>query len=102
MTDIAQNNFNLEAHYSNETKVKRPQITAAQAPGDLPTVHVFSDKDASKKMSVINNDIYEGTKKKKTKHEFNKSLYFKIFGGVTLLTAGIAGVSKIRKFFRKS
>lgn len=102
MAEVQQNSFNIDAHYSTETKVKRPKITAAEAPGVLPAVHVFSDKDASKKMKSINTDIYEGAKKEKSKNEFNKSLYFKIFGGVTLLTAGIAGVHKIRKFFRKS
>ena len=34
------------------------------------------------------------------RNEFDKALYFKIFGGVTLLTAGIAGVDRIRKFFK--
>ena len=38
----------------------------------------------------------------KTKNDFNKKLYFKIFGGVALFSAGIAGVYKIRNFFRKS
>ena len=41
-------------------------------------------------------------KKEKAKNDFNKSLYFKIFGGVALATAGIAGINKIRDFFRKS
>lgn len=92
----------IEAHYTTETKVKRPKINAAEAPAVLPQHHLFSDKDAQQRMNSINSDIYEGTKKEKSKHEFNKSLYFKIFGGVALFTAGIAGISKIRNFFRKS
>lgn len=92
----------IEAHYTTETKVKRPINTVAEAPAALPKHHLFSDKDAQQKINSINTDIYEGTKKEKTKHEFNKSLYFKIFGGVALFTAGIAGISKIRSFFRKS
>lgn len=40
--------------------------------------------------------------KGESKNDFNKSLYFKIFGGVALATAGIAGINKIRSFFRKS
>lgn len=40
--------------------------------------------------------------KGESKNDFNKSLYFKIFGGVALATAGIAGINKIRDFFRKS
>ncbi len=96
------NNNYLEAHYSTETKVKRPKVVAAEAPAILPKHKLFSNKDADKKMQKINTDIYEGAKKEKTKNDFNKKLYFKIFGGITLLTAGIAGVHKIRNFFRKS
>ena len=53
-------------------------------------------------MQQINTDIYEGAKKEKAKNDFDKKLYFKIFGGVALFSAGIAGVYKIRNFFRKS
>jgi len=96
-----ENCFNMiEAHYSTETKVKRPQITA-EAPSKVPKHALFSDKEATKRVQKINTDIYEGAKKEKTKNDFNKSLYFKIFGGVTLLTAGIAGIYKIRKYFKK-
>ena len=100
MSEI-KNNY-LEGHYSTETKVKRPNIVAAEAPAILPKQKLFSNQDADKKMQQINTDIYEGAKKEKTKNDFNKKLYFKIFGGITLLTAGIAGVYKIRNFFRKS
>ena len=92
----------IEAHYSTETKVKPPKLIA-EAPGTIPKHQVFSDIEATKKFQTINNDIYEGTKKeKKKKNEFNKSLYLKIMGGVALLAAVIAGIGKIRKFFRKS
>ena len=50
-------------------------------------------------MQSINTDIYEGAKKEKSNHEFNRKLYFKIFGGVALTAAGIAGFSKIRKWW---
>ena len=96
------NNNYLEAHYSTETKVKRPKLVAAEAPASLPKQILFSNQDADKRMQQINTDIYEGAKKEKTKNDFDKKLYFKIFGGVTLLTAGIAGIYKIRNFFRKS
>ena len=96
------NNNYLEAHYSTETKVKRPKLVAAEAPASLPKQILFSNQDADKRMQQINTDIYEGAKKEKTKNDFDKKLYFKIFGGITLLTAGIAGVHRIRNFFRKS
>ena len=92
----------LEGHYSTETKVKRPKITVAEAPAALPKHTLFSEKEAKQKINAINTDIYQGTKKEKAKNDFNKSLYFKIFGGVALATAGIAGINKIRDFFRKS
>ena len=99
MSDVA-NNYNIEAHYSNDMKVKRPKVTTFEAPSVIPKHHLFSDKDASKKMQEINTDIYEGSQKEKSQHEFNRKLYFKIFGGITLATAGIAGISKIRQWMR--
>ena len=91
-------NYNIEAHYSNDMKVKRPKVTSFEAPPEIPKHKLFSDKDASKKMQQINTDIYEGSTKEKSQHEFNRKLYFKIFGGITLATAGIAGIGKIRKW----
>ena len=101
MTEV-QKSFNIDAHYSTETKTEKPLIKAVEAPAVLPVHHLFSDKEASKKVQQINTDIYEGAKKEKEKSDFNKLTYFKILGGVTLLTAGIAGIEKIKKFFRKS
>lgn len=87
----------LDSHYSNEMKVKRPNIVVADAPQTLPKHTVFSEQEATQILNKVNADIYEGTKKEKAKNEFNKSLYFKIFGGVALATAGIAGIYKLRK-----
>ncbi len=101
MSEIQNNNL-LEGHYSTQTKVKRTKLTAAEAPIVLPKHNLFSEKEANQKINSINNDIYIGAKNEKEKHEFKRSLYFKIFGGVTLAAAGIAGISKIKGFFRKS
>ena len=92
----------IEAHYTTDTKIKRIKPAATEAPAVLPKHKLFSEQEAGDKIKAINTDIYEGAKKEKAKNDFNKTLYFKIFGGVTLLTAGIAGIHKIRKFFRKS
>ena len=94
MTDV--NNNILEGHYSCETKIKRPAMTVADAPAALPKHALFSEKEAKQRMKALNADIYEATKKEKSKNEFNTSLYFKIFGGVGIAAAGIAGISKIR------
>ncbi len=94
-----QNNI-LEGHYSTQAKVRRPNRMAAEAPVVLPKHKLFSEKEAEQKINSINNDIYTGTVNEKKKHEFNRSLYFKIFGGVALATAGIAGINKIKSFFK--
>ena len=62
------NNNYLEAHYSTETKVKRPKLVAAEAPASLPKQVLFSNQDADKRMQQINTDIYEGAKKEKAKN----------------------------------
>ncbi len=92
----------IESHYTTDTKVKRSNIGIAEPPLELPKYKPFSSDAANKKMQAINTDIYQKAKQEKKEHEFNKKLYFKIFGGVTLLTAGIAGIYKIKNFFRKS
>ena len=94
MTEI-QNNI-LEGHYSTQAKVKRPKVTVAQAPMLLPKHKLFSEKEAEQKINSINNDIYAGAVNEKKKKEFNRSLYFKIFGGVAVAAAGIAGINKIK------
>lgn len=93
---------NIDAHYSTDMKVKRPVVKATDAPLSIPKHKLFSTQEADKKIKSINTDIYEGAQKEKAKNDFKKSLYFKIFGGIVLLTAGIAGLRRIRNFFRKS
>lgn len=102
--DMAEmnNQINIDAHYTDSMKIKKPIRRAVEAPNGLKAPVLFSDKEANEKLSKIDIDIYEGSKKERKKHDFNKMLYFKIFGGVVLATAGIAGISKIRKFFNKS
>ena len=100
MTEINKNI--LEGHYSTETKVKRPKITVAEAPAALPKHTLFLKKKQSKRLMQLILTFTKVQKKEKAKNDFNKSLYFKIFGGVALATAGIAGINKIRDFFRKS
>ena len=50
----------------------------------------FSDKEATLKIKQINQDIYQGTKKEKSKHEFDTKRYFTFFGIIALLTAAFA------------
>lgn len=94
--------YNIDSHYSSETKIIKPKRQVAFAPANLPTTHVYSDKDARQKMAAIDYDIYQGTIKEKKKHEFDKSFFIKIFCGITLLTLLGIFAGKIRGFFRKS
>ena len=86
--------FELEAHTSTNMKVKRPKVTPNDLALILPEKKPFSDKEATKKMQLINTDIYEGAKKEKEKHEFNYKRYFTIFGILALLTAAFAHFRK--------
>ena len=92
----------IEAHYTTENKTHRPRNVVVSAPTVLPKNQLFSDKNADQKMNTINQDIYQGTQKEKSKNGFNKSLYFKIFAGLALTVAGFACFRKIKNFFRKS
>lgn len=94
--------FNLDAHYTTNTKLERPKPSIAQAPATIPKMHLFSDNDANKRMKNINNDIYIGTNKEKSKNEFNKSLFLKIFAVIGIAVTSVACFSKLKNFFRKS
>ena len=80
--------INIEAHTSNNMKVERPKVTANFLQS-LPMNNKYSYKEADNQLRQINTDIYEGTKKEKSKHEFNAKRYFTIFGILALLTAAI-------------
>ena len=90
-----QNN-SIEAHYSENMKVTKPKITSYMPPSELPKNGMFTDKEATKKMQQINEDIYVGAKKEKSNHGFNLSTFFKIFSGITLAAIIIACIRKFR------
>ena len=79
--------FIIEAHNSNNMKLERPKVSANNILTNLPAKKTFSDKEASAKLKQINQDIYQGTKKEKSKYEFNLKRYFTIFGVLALATA---------------
>ena len=84
----------LEAHNSNNMKLDRPKVAPNDILTTLPTKKSFNDNEATQRIKQINKDIYQGTKKEKSNHEFNLKRYFTIFGILGLLTAAIA-------YFRK-
>ncbi len=87
--------FVIEAHTSDNMKVSRPKITEADLKYTLPQENrYYSDKAANKRLQEINSDIYIGTKKEKTIHDFNFKRYFTIFGIIGLLTAAFTYFGK--------
>lgn len=104
---LAEQNFNdsgniVEAHYTNNMKVKRPKINPDTIQIAVPEQKaIFSDKEASKKLKQLNTDIYIGQRKEKANHEFNFRTYFKIIVAFIAAAASIAGVREIIRFFKK-
>lgn len=90
------NNQNLESHYSTQVKAQRPLNPVAKPPESLPSGYGFSDSEANKKFSAINQDIYEKTKKAEKK---DITTFVKVLG------AGVGSVLAylgIKSFFKKS
>jgi len=90
--------LNINAHYSDNMKIQRPKVPAF-APNNLPNQNYVQsvNKEADSVVKQINYDIYSGAAKEKSKHGFNKILYFKIFGGITLAAIIVACLRKFRK-----
>ena len=89
--------MNLNAHYTTNAKVERPFKNIANGPNNLPQMHLYNDIDASKKMGVINNDIYNGTKQARKK---DAKTFWKIFGGFVLAILGYKGIQKLISIFK--
>lgn len=83
--------YNLDAHNSQNMKLDRPKVAAAEFTKNLPSNNMYySHNEAKNKLAKLNNDIYQGTKQEKSKHEFNFKRYFTIFSILALLTAAFA------------
>ena len=87
-------NYNLNAHYTSNPKVERPQRAIVSAPNNLPVMHLYNDRDANNRMKSINNDIYQGFKQEKQKDgtKFLKGFVAVILGILTFL-----GIKKVFK-----
>lgn len=88
------NTQNLNAHYSTNSKVERPEHAVAQAPGTIPNGYKFNDRVANKKMQTICNDIYVDTKSEQSS---DGKKFVKVFG---IGTAGILGIIGLRNLFK--
>jgi len=88
------NKQNLNAHYSSETKVKRPVRIATTVQKDLYNKKLFDDKAANQRIVNINNDIYVKTHQEKRRERTN---FAKWFAGFVLAIVGFIG---IKRFFK--
>ena len=87
-----QENYNIQAHYTDNPKVERSKRMVVKAPEALNNMHLYNDIDAKKKMRAINNDIYVKTEQEKS--SFNKK-FLKVFGGIVVTILGIIGLKKL-------
>ena len=93
MTEVL-NSQNLNAHYSTNTKVQRPERPVAFAPASIPQPHLFDDKDANNRLKAINQDIYFDSKKEEKKPVLK---FLKFFG---ILVGSILAIKGIRTLFK--
>lgn len=49
---------NLNAHYTTQAKVAKPERVVVEGPNDVPKYHIYSDKEANEKLKALNNDVY--------------------------------------------
>ena len=96
--DINKPDLNIQAHYSDNMKVSSPKVPAL-APLNLPNQNYIQrvNKEADEQVKQINYDIYVGTQKERSNRAFDKVLYFKIFGGITLAAIIVACLRKFGK-----
>ena len=64
MTTI-NNKQNLDAHYSNNTKIKRKPMVVTPPVETIPEVKLWNDEQANIRIKALNKDLYERTKTKK-------------------------------------
>ena len=93
------NNQNLNAHYTTNAKVIRPERPVANPPAILTKPHLFDDKDANNRLKMINQDIYKDSKKEENKYGIK---FLKIFGGIIAAILLIKGIKNIKGAFKKS
>ena len=62
MNEISQTQ-NLNAHYTTEYKIQRPQHVVVTGPDSVPKYHVYTDSEANEKLIALNNDVYESVQK---------------------------------------
>lgn len=62
MNEISQAQ-NLNAHYTTAPKVEKPKHVVVDGPENIPTRHIYSDKEANAKLEALNNDVFVAVQK---------------------------------------
>ena len=78
-------NFNIEAHYTNNPKVTINKSVNKNLPKQFPERHILTDEELSKRIDAINQDIYVNTKQEEIKTAKNFSKLF-IISIISILT----------------
>ncbi len=86
--------ININQHYSSNPKAERTIRAVATAPEHLPSYSLCRDEDMNKRMSALNNDIYQGSKREKNKKE---KTFLKCFGGLVLFVIGFRWIKNTFK-----
>ena len=91
----------IEAHYTDNIKVKRPQITPDSIKIAIPDNKKLTNQKMNQKLRDLNTDIFEAQQKEVSNREFNPKTFFKIIASFVLAAASVAGIRKLIGLFRK-
>ena len=91
----SNDSMNLDAHYSKNMKVKRPNVDNSKT-AIIPKPVKYSLKETDQRYKDLSEDVFTSYQKEKTNHEFDFKTYFKIF--CTIILA--AGLFACVRFFK--
>ena len=97
MTEVSSNVQNINSHYTSATKVTKPQKLVVSGPQNVPSMHLYNDIDAKKRISAYNAEIEQQSK------EYRKNpakQFWKVFLGICAGILGIIGIKKLIHFFK--
>lgn len=65
---------NINAHYTTETKIIKPEHIVVQGPNNIPKQDLFTDQKANVRLQAIEQDIFDSTKRVKKNNEKKKKI----------------------------
>ena len=76
-TQIQPQIQNLNAHYTTQAKVAKPEKVVVEGPENVPKYHLYTDREANEKLTALNNDVYISVKNEPRQ---SKKKFLGIFG----------------------